>query len=55
LIHIEIKVPEVSWFILLSLPLTVLLFKVRLRKFLKLFMIISLNSFEVEKFFQQTW
>jgi hypothetical protein len=35
-------------------PLPVLVFKMRLYKFLKLYMIISLKSFEIEKSFRQT-
>ena len=53
LIHIEIKVSEVPWFIMPPPP-PVLLLKVRLCKFLKLFMIIPLNSFKIEKCFRQT-
>jgi len=47
----EIKFSELPWFIMPPPP--VLLFKMRLCKFLKLFMIIPLNSFEIEKCFRQ--
>ena len=51
LIHTEINVLEVIWFIP---PSPLLLANLRLCKFLKLFMIISLNSSEIEKCFTQT-